>query len=61
MKRLFLDTSVLFAATLSSTGASRKIVRLTLNDELAIFLSDYVLKEMCQALARKAPASLPAL
>ena len=61
MKRLFLDTSVLFAATLSSTGASREIFRLALNDELALVLSDYVLMEMRQALARKALTSLPAL
>lgn len=61
MKRIFADTSVLFAATLSSTGASREIIRMALNDELTLVLSDYVLKAMHQALARKAPESLPAL
>ena len=61
MKRIFADTSVLFAATLSSTGASRETIRMALNDELTLVLSDYVLKEMHQALARKVPESLPAL
>jgi predicted nucleic acid-binding protein len=61
MTRVFLDTSVLFAATLSSTGASREIVLLPLENQLELVLSDYVLKELRRALERKAPASLPAL
>jgi putative PIN family toxin of toxin-antitoxin system len=61
MTRVFLDTSVLFSATLSSTGASREIIRLALENKLALVLSDYVLEELRQALARKAPASMPAL
>ena len=58
MTRVFLDTSVLVAATLSSTGASREILRLAAADQLTIVLSDYVIKEIRNALQRKVPSSL---
>ena len=58
MTRVCLDTSVLFAATLSPTGASREIVRLALDGRLVLVVSSYVLKELRGALTRKALASL---
>ena len=61
MTRVFLDTSVLFAATLSSTGASREIISLGLAGRLTLVLSDYVIEELRGALKRKAPESVSAV
>jgi putative PIN family toxin of toxin-antitoxin system len=45
MITVFIDSSVLFAASLSTTGASAEIIRQGLRGEIAITVSDVVLEE----------------
>ena len=56
--RCFVDSSVLFAACYSSTGASRRLLEYALDDEIALVISDVVLAETETNLARKAPRAL---
>lgn len=53
--RVFLDTSVLFAAVLSETGGSRLILKLGETSALRLFVGPRVLQEAEGILARKAP------
>lgn len=57
----FIDASVLFAAALSPTGASREIVRQGVRGHLALIVSDVVLEETKRNLTAKRPDALPAL
>jgi predicted nucleic acid-binding protein len=59
--RIFLDTSVIFAAVLSETGGARKIFRLGEAGVLQLIVGSNVLRECEQVVRRKAPASLPTL
>ncbi len=45
MTRVFLDTSVILAATFSSKGASREIIRRALQGSIAAVISDFVIEE----------------
>lgn len=51
----FIDSSVLFAASYSSTGASREILRLAILDKIRLVISNHVTKEVGRNLERKAP------
>jgi predicted nucleic acid-binding protein len=55
--RVFLDTSVLFAAVLSATGGSRLILRLAEAGVVRLWVGEWVLQEADGVLARKAPES----
>jgi len=57
--RLFLDASVLFAAALSPTGASREIMQLASQGKVRVVLSTVVIEEARRNLGRKAPEALP--
>ena len=46
MIRIFMDSSTLFAAVLSSTGAARELVRLAANDEIHLVISEDVITEI---------------
>ena len=46
MKRIFIDASVLFSASLSSTGASRELIRLSLQNKIALVANQLVLQEV---------------
>jgi predicted nucleic acid-binding protein len=59
--RVFLDTSVIFAAVLSPTGGERKLFQLGEAGLLKLFIGSNVLRECDEVVRRKAPASLPAL
>ncbi len=59
--RVFLDTSVLFAAVFSSTGGARKLFHLAEAGVLRLVAGPTVLREADEVVRRKAPASLPAL
>jgi len=59
--RIFLDTSVIFAAVLSETGGARKLFRLGEAGALQLIVGSNVLRECEQVVRRKAPASLPTL
>jgi predicted nucleic acid-binding protein len=60
-RRIFLDTSVIFAAVLSETGGARVLFRLGETGVLQLMVGSTVLRECEQVLRRKAPASLPTL
>ena len=60
MIRTFIDASVLFAASLSSAGASREIIRQALRGEITLVASKLVYEEAEKNLADKAPEALPA-
>jgi predicted nucleic acid-binding protein len=55
--RVFLDTSVLFAAVLSETGGARLILKLGESGAVRLWVGPRVLQEADGVLARKAPAS----
>jgi predicted nucleic acid-binding protein len=59
--RIFLDTSVVFAATLSKTGGARKLFKLGEAGLLHLVVGPAVLRECEEVVQRKAPASLPTL
>ena len=59
--KVFLDTSVLFAAVLSSTGGARKLFLLGEAELLELMVGPNVLREADEVVRRKAPASLPLL
>jgi len=57
---LFLDSSALFAAVVSPTGAARALLELAECGVVTITVSEQVVAETERALARKVPAALPA-
>jgi predicted nucleic acid-binding protein len=60
MIRAFIDASVLMAACLSSTGASREIILQSIRDNVSLVISDLVIQETERNLTNKAPEALPA-
>jgi predicted nucleic acid-binding protein len=60
-RRIFLDTSVIFAAVLSETGGARVLFRLGEARVLQLIVGSNILRECEQVIRRKAPASLPTL
>ena len=59
--RVFLDTSVIFAAILSPTGGARKLFLLGEAGLLQLVAGPTVLRECQEVVQRKSPASLPTL
>jgi predicted nucleic acid-binding protein len=57
--KVFLDTSVLFAAVASNTGSSRMILKLGELGALSLWVGPNVLKEIDSVLERKSPESKP--
>ena len=57
--RVFVDSSVLFAASLSRTGYARELVLLATDHPIELITSNYVLGETRHNLSKKAPLSLP--
>ncbi len=55
--RIFLDTSVFFAAVYPETGAARVILKLGEAETISLWIGPSVLKEMEAVLARKSPKS----
>ena len=60
MLRVFVDTTVLFAAVYSSTGSARDLIRLATEEKVQLIVSQRVLIEMERNLQKKAPDQLPA-
>jgi len=58
MIRAFLDTSVLYAAAYSETGASREILRQAVRGAVGLVISQLVLEEARRNLQAKAPEVL---
>ena len=59
--RLFLDTSVIFAAVLSPTGGARKLFLLGEAGLMQLVVGPTILHECQEVVQRKSPASLPTL
>jgi len=59
MLRVFVDTSVLFTAVYSSTGAARDLIRLALRGKVKLLVSQDVLDEVERNLAKKVPQVIP--
>jgi predicted nucleic acid-binding protein len=59
--RIFLDSSVIFAAVLSGTGGARKLFKLGEAGVLQLIVGSNVLRECEDVVRRKVPASLPTL
>lgn len=59
--RVFVDTSVLFAAVLSATGGARKLFLLAETGLIRLVVGPMVLKECDEVIRRKAPGTAPQL
>lgn len=59
--KVFLDASMLFSAAYSQTGASREIIRLGIQGEIQLLISDLVCKEAYVNLQNKAPEAVQKL
>jgi predicted nucleic acid-binding protein len=59
--KVFLNTSVLFSAVLSSTGGARRLFLLGEAGLLELAVGPNVLREADEVIRRKVPASLPML
>ena len=58
MKRLFIDSSVLFSAAYSARGNARKIILMAMRKELIAVISQLVIAETELNLIEKAPEKL---
>jgi predicted nucleic acid-binding protein len=58
-RRIFLDSSVLYAAAFSATGPARRLLLKGLDGRVALAISDLVLEETKRNLTQNAPAALP--
>lgn len=61
MTRVFMDSSALFAATVSSTGAARELIRLAVNEEIQLVISEDVVTETRRNISGKAQELAPLL
>jgi predicted nucleic acid-binding protein len=58
-RRIFLDSSVLYAAAFSATGPARRLILKGLDGSIALALSDLVLEETKRNLKKNAALTLP--
>lgn len=58
--RVFIDSSVLFAAMYSASGMARDLIRLGLQGQVQLIVSPDVLEETIRNLTRKAPEKVEA-
>jgi uncharacterized protein len=58
-RRIFLDSSVLYAAAFSPTGPARRLILKGLQGSVMLCISDLVLEETKRNLTKNAPAALP--
>jgi predicted nucleic acid-binding protein len=58
-RRIFLDSSVLYAAAFSATGPARRLILKGLEGSVTLVISDLVLEETKRNLAKNAPLALP--
>jgi uncharacterized protein len=58
-RRIFLDSSVLYAAAFSATGPARRLLLKGLEGSITLSLSDLVLEETKRNLTKNAPSALP--
>ena len=58
-RRIFLDSSVLYAAAFSATGPARRLILKGLQGSVTLCISDLVLEETKRNLTKNAPTALP--
>src|SRR5918996_4889282 len=58
-RRIFLDSSVLYAAAFSATGPARRLILKGLEGSVTLAISDLVLEETKRNLTKNAPVALP--
>jgi predicted nucleic acid-binding protein len=58
-KRIFLDSSVLYAAVFSATGPAHRLLLKGLQGSITLCISDLVLAETKRNLTKNAPAAVP--
>ena len=61
MKRLFIDSSVLFSAAYSTRGYARELILMAVREEVILVVSPLVLDETRRNLAESAPETLDLL
>lgn len=61
ISKVFIDSSVLIAAAISSTGSARDLIMKSLRNKFKVAISDLVIEETQRNLTNKAPKALPAL
>lgn len=61
VNKVFIDSSVLIAAAISSKGSARDLITKALRNEIKVIISDLVIEETQRNLENKAPQALPAL
>jgi predicted nucleic acid-binding protein len=59
-RRIFLDSSVLYAVAFSATGPARRLILKGLQESVTLCISDLVLEETKRNLKKNAPEALPA-
>ena len=59
MTKVFVDSSVLFSACYSSTGASREIIRKAISREIKLVISKHIIEEVERNLEKDAPYVIP--
>jgi predicted nucleic acid-binding protein len=59
LRRIFLDSSVLYAAVFSQTGPARWLILKGLQGSITLCISDLVLEETKRNLTKNAPVALP--
>jgi uncharacterized protein len=58
-RRVFLDSSVLYAAAFSASGPARRLILKGVEESIALSLSDLVLEETKRNLTKNAPSAFP--
>jgi uncharacterized protein len=58
-RRIFLDSSVLYAAAFSASGPARRLIRKGMEGSVTLAISDLVLEETKRNLTKNAPSALP--
>ncbi len=58
-RRVFLDSSVLYAAVFSATGPARRLILKGIEGSITLAISDLVLEETKRNLTKNAPLALP--
>jgi predicted nucleic acid-binding protein len=58
-RRIFLDSSVLYAAAFSATGPARRLILIGLEGSITLAISDLMLEETKRNLTKNAPLALP--
>jgi uncharacterized protein len=58
-RRIFLDSSVLYAVAFSGTGPARRLILKGLEGSVALAISDLVLEEIKRNLTKNVPSALP--